>query len=209
MPDYVTLAELKAYLRIGSPPDYDDDTADDLELGRAITTASAEIDHLCSRTFELVGGDGATTRYYEPWYDRNAQRWVLWVDDLFTAADLMVSMWNGTDAYDVPITPVTLFNNSLKRSTIVLPAANDYAPGGIYDEATTLAVLGNWGWVAYPEPVKAACILLATRIFKRRESAFGLISTLDGSEQTRLTRATDPDVAAALAPYIRYWAIRR
>jgi len=200
MADYATLAELKDYLRIS-------DTVDDTDLQNAISTASSEIDHLCSRTFSPVE-DPAVTRWFEPWFEQKAGRWVLPVDDIFDETDLAVHLWNGVDDYDDPVTGWRLVNTS-KRSTIVLPAAVAYSPGGLYDEASAIAVTARFGWPEVPEPVKRACLILAARIHKRRESAFGIIQSLDGSEQTRLTRATDPDVANALRPYIRYWAIRR
>lgn len=200
MTDYATLDELKEYLRI-------DDDVDNTDLQGAISTASAEIDHLCSRTFSPKE-DPAVSRFFEPWYDRNAYRWVLPVDDIFDETDLALHLWNGVDDYDDLLTGWTLVNTT-KRSTIVLPESTTYAPGGPYDSASAVKVTGKFGWEETPAAVKRACLILATRIHKRRESAFGLVNTLDGSEQTRLTRTIDPDAANALKPYIRYWAIRR
>lgn len=203
MTDYATLDELKSYLRIEPA-----DTVDDDELTRAITTASSEIDHLCSRSFPPVE-DPASARFFEPWWDKNARRWVLPVDDVFTETGLTVHLWNTTtEDYDEPVTGWTLVNTT-KRSTIVLPDSTTYAPGGIYDSASAVLVTAAWGWPEVPAPVVSACLILATRIFKRRESEFGLVATLDGSQQTRLTRVLDPDAVNALRPYIRYWAIRR
>jgi len=199
---YADLDELKDYLRIDPA-----DTLDDTDLLGALSTATSEIDHLCSRTFSPKE-DPAVSRFFEPWFDTNANRWILPVDDLFDETDLAVNLWNGVDDYDDPVTGWTLVNTP-KRSTIILPTDTAYAPGGSYDSATAIKVTGKFGWETTPDPVKRACLILATRIHKRRESAFGLINTLDGSEQTRLTRTTDPDVANALRPYIRYWAIRR
>ena len=197
MADSTTIAALKAYLRIG------DDELDDAELQRAITTASAEVDHLCSRTFapqEAV----AVTRWFEPWYDRAAYRWIIPIDDTFTTTDLAVNLWNGVDDYDVPVTGWTL----VKPDTLVLPEVNSYAPGGPYDSATAVQVTAKFGYPEVPAGVETATLIIATRIYKRRESEFGFASTLDGSEMSRLTRTIDPDAANALRGYIKYWAVR-
>lgn len=203
MPDYATLTELKGYLRVPL-----DDTVDDAELSRAITTASSEIDHICSRSFDPVE-DPPVARFFEPWWDRNQYRWILPVDDIFDETGLTVHLWNPTtEDYDEPVTGWRLVN-TVKRSVIVLPDSTTYAPGGIYDSATAVLVTAAFGWPEVPAPVTQACLILATRIFKRRESEFGMVSTLDGSQQTRLTRVMDPDAVNALKPYIRYWTIRR
>lgn len=202
MTDYATLDEFKGYLRLDEL-----DTLDDAELQRALTTASSEIDHLCSRTFSAQE-DPAVTRWFEPWYDRSAYRWILPVDDLFTVDDLAVELWNPvTSDWDQPVTVPTP-TGAGPWTQLVLPDTAPYAPGGQYDNATSVKVTAKFGWPIIPVPVTQACLILAARIVKRRESAFGLVSTLDGSEQTRLTRTIDPDVANALRGYIKYWAVR-
>jgi len=196
--DYTTLAALKSYLRLD-----DSDVVDDLELARAITTASAEIDHLCSRTF-APQEDPAVARFYEPWFDRAALRWIIPIDDTFTTTGLAVHLYNGLDDYDVAVTGWTLVN----PTTLVLPDSTTYTPGGVYDQGTAVKVTAKFGYPEVPAGVETACLILATRIYKRRESEFGLASTLDGSEQTQLTRRTDPDAINALRGHIKYWAAR-
>jgi hypothetical protein len=195
--DYTTVPTLKAYLGhiVG--------VADDAELARCISTASSEIDHICSRTFEPLN-DPAVARFFEPWFDRDAYRWIVPVDDIFDTDDLAVHLWNGTDDYDVPVTGWTLS----RPGVLVLPATNDYTPGGVYDEATAVKVTAKFGYASVPEPVEQACLIIAARIFARRESRFGVVNSLDGSEISRLTRVMDPDAVNALAGYIKYWAVR-
>lgn len=213
MADYVTLAELKAWLRID-----DDDDVDNAELSRAITDASHQIDHLCSQTFPVVDEDTETTIYAQPWWNRDANAWVIDVPviDVDTYGAPAVFLWveedfDWTAAVDLaaaPGRPYRPYGGPL-YTQIVLPADANFAGNGTNDApVNTVKIVGYFGLPAVPAGVRQACILQATRIFKRRESAFGMINTLDGSEQTRLTRAMDPDVIAALRGYIKYWAVR-
>ncbi len=196
MTDYTDVDTLKAYLG-----GFHDDASDE-ELARCITTASSEIDHLCSRTFEPQA-DPAVARFFDPWFDTDAYRWVVPVDEIFDTTDLAVDLWNGVDDYDVP-SLYTLTTPTM----LVLPDTTPYSPGGRYDSATAVKVTAKFGWPATPEPVVQACLILAARIFARRDSRFGVVQSLDGSEMSRLTRVMDPDAVNALRGYIKYWAVR-
>jgi hypothetical protein len=61
-------------------------------------------------------------------------------------------------------------------------------------------VTARWGWSAVPTAVKQATILLASRGFKRYDSALGVAGFGDLGA-IRVSR-TDPDVTALLEPYV-------
>ena len=58
-----------------------------------------------------------------------------------------------------------------------------------------------WGWAAVPLPVVEACLVLASRYYKRKDTPFGVMGTTE-TGFVDLPKV-DPDVAALLAPYRR------
>lgn len=62
-------------------------------------------------------------------------------------------------------------------------------------------VTGIWGWPAIPVDVTQACLILASRFYKRKESPDG-VSNWGDLGVIRIGR-TDPDVMALLDPYRR------
>lgn len=218
---YADLAEFKRYVRV---PDLDD--VDDTELQGALDTATSAIAHLCSRDFEIVG-DTPTTRYFQPWYDGKLGRWVLPTDDVFDTTGYTVHTWDTTDvAWTVPVvfagSPWRPLNTTGTRpyTQLILPpgasigrvslgeALSMYAGWQSDENADYLAVTALWGWPAVPAAIKSATLLQASRFFKRRDSPFGLTSSPDGSENSRLLNSLDVDVQVACRPYVKYWAAR-
>lgn len=212
---YVDLAVFKDYLRIPG----DDDT-DDVQLQSALDTATSEINHLCSRTFD-VAGDTATTRYFQPWWDRTVNRWMAPLDDLFTAEDLAVASW--TDSDTGWMTPVVVTETDLRPlgapdrsrpwTELILPAGTSFPRSGWtgwHSDANSdyVAVTARWGWPEVPAAVVEATCIQASRVFKRRDALFGVTSSPDGSENTRLLNTVDVDVQVALRGYVKYWAGR-
>lgn len=212
---YAELDALKRYLRIDET-----DTLDDEELTRALDVASAEVDHLCSRSFELVGEEPSLRVFlpYRAAAGRGMPRWWVPIDHIPNADALVgVYLWNDGDVdYSTPVTGATLQPYSPGPggyTDLLLPADTAYSGTGWWDDelqdsSSFVAVEALWGWEAYPPGVVQATIIQATRLVKRRESPFGMINSLDGSEQARLTRTLDPDVVVALRGLIKYWAAR-
>ena len=203
---YADLEDLREYLRITDPAD----TEDDAVLTRALQAASAQIDHVCSRTFALAGED-PTTVYEVPVRERRTGRWVLPIPDLFDSTGLTVFTWDGSDwatAVDGwGLGPA--FNAGPRPWTdLILPSTVDYSPDLDVRDSTVIAVTGFFGWPEVPPSIVQATLIQAARIAKRRDSPFGMVNTLDGSEQARLTRVLDPDVVVLLRGFIKYWAAR-
>ena len=53
----------------------------------------------------------------------------------------------------------------------------------------------------YPGPIVEATIIQATRLWRRKDSAFGGFVGLPGTGQTRVSAGLDPDVALLLGQY--------
>lgn len=83
-PDYVTVAEAAAYLRI-------DDALDDVELGLWVTAASRAIDQRCNRQFGLAAAPAVRTYRRAPYYEFNSGMWLVDIDDVQTTAGMIVN----------------------------------------------------------------------------------------------------------------------
>jgi hypothetical protein len=210
---YATVEALKRFMRIpvGS-------AADDEELERALETASRQIDHLCSRTFEVATTE-ASVRYFTPWNDSYGGRWRLPVDDFMTDTDLELFSWTDADeAWTTPITgPFTFLPinaaPTMPWNEIVLPSGTslprpDWDGWASEDSQDYVAVVARWGWTELPAQVTEACLLQAARLQKRRDAVFGIVAAPDGSAQTRLQDRMDPDAVLALRGLTKWWAAR-
>lgn len=210
---YADVDALKAHMRIPLT-----NTDDDVELQRALDTASRQIDHLCSRTFEAAGA--ATPRYFSPWYDTYGGRWRLAVDDFQTDTDLELFSWTDADeAWTTPIDgpftylPINAAAKGMPWNEIVLPGSvslphPDWHGWASEDSSDYIQVTARWGWTELPEQVVEACLLQASRLQKRRDAVFGIIAAPDGSAQTRLQDRMDPDAVLALRGLTKWWAAR-
>lgn len=210
---YATLEQLKRFMRIP-----DATTADDLELTRALETASRQIDHLCSRTFEVAST--ASVRYFTPWNDSYGGRWRIPVDDFMTLTDLELYSWTDADEdWTTPITgpftmlPINAAGKGMPWNEIVLPSGTslphpDWHGWASEDSQDYIAVTARWGWDALPAQVTEACLLQAARLQKRRDAVFGIVAAPDGSAQTRLQDRMDPDAVLALRGLTKWWTAR-
>jgi hypothetical protein len=188
-PDYVTAAELKAYLRIG-------DTVDDAQVALAISASSRAIDRHTNRQF---GSVAAEERTYPVRWDRRRCRYVVEIDDLMSTAGLEVA---GV-AFDATLHLLEPRNAAqLGRPWELLVMASDPGTDGV-------ALLeAPWGWTTTPTPVKQASLLQGSRVMARRESPFGVAGSPELGSELRLLARVDPDVAVALGPYVRWWGAR-
>lgn len=199
-PDYATLAELKAQLRIG-------DTADDAALAVVITAASRAIDHECNRQF----GSASATTYYTYEDVLIERRRAVPIDDLTSTMGLTVTldttglgsytqvMVNGTD-FD--LYPWNAALNGVPYTHLVLrPRAVWFWPYW----TKGVQVAATFGWSAIPAVVHQACLIQAARLFVRRDSAYGVAGDPTMGSQVRLLARLDPDVALLLQTVKRQW----
>lgn len=186
---YCTLAELKARLTIETG-----DTADDATLEAVIEAASREIDGLCSRHFYSA----TETHYYE------AEQWdEIEVDDLVSVTTLKTdedqdrayeTTWGATDFELGP-------GDSAPYTRIYATPTGAYAfPVG---QRKAVQVVGTFGWPSVPDAVNEAALLVAARLFKRKDAPLGI--QVGKPEFGNLSiPANDPDVTRLLAPYRRF-----
>ena len=192
---YTDLATLKAAVAIT-------DSSRDTLLQAAISAASRWIDNTCGRFFWLT--DTATARTIDPrnkvWHraDGNA----LQVPDIGSLTDLAVEEGTARD--------VLTWSTVASNLYVVQPAdALDYGRPitellKVYNVWTWTAdgrvrVTARWGWPAVPDEIAQAALIMAARIFKRKDSPEGIMGAAEWGG-IRLTR-TDPDVAALIAPF--------
>jgi hypothetical protein len=197
-PDYITGDDLAAELRI-------EDDIDDAQLARWATSASRAVDDHCKRQFGQVAAPEA--RLYTPRYSRSRGMWLVSIDDtMVTPTEVAVEQYAAGVFVVVTGSVLRPFNAVVKdRPWTELALPDTAAVGSVFGREGSVRVTSQWGWTTVPTPVKEACLLQATRLFKRRGAPFGIAgSPTDGSEM-RLLAKVDPDVAVALSPYIRWW----
>lgn len=185
-PDYLTLAQYKAYPRI-------DDTVDDAELSTAITAASRAIDDHCNRQFGKVATPEART--YRAYYDYERCRWAVSIDDLQTAAGVVITA-DGAAVTDYVLEPRNAVAEGKAWTRLVFGSSVRLSD----DE---IGAVGPWGWTAFPVAVVQACKLQTSRLAARRDSPFGIAGSPQQGSELRLLARVDPDVAVALRGYRR------
>ncbi len=201
-PDYASVTELKAHLRIA-------DTADDTALGLALTAASRAIDYECNRQFGSVTPVAA--RYYNVLGYRIDGRAAYAVDDIHSAAGLLVAYddnddgtWSQTttSGTDWDLWPYNALADGRPWTHLLTTSRVEYlAPWS----TRGIRVTALFGWASVPDVVKQACLIQAARFFVRRDSAYGVAGCPDQGNELRLLARLDPDVALLLTSVRRPW----
>lgn len=198
---YATLEELKVF--VGIP---DNDTADDAALELALDAASAQVDAFCDRTF--TADSVATTRDY---LISNTGR--VDIDPVSTLTGLIVqtddnndgtyeTTWTiGTDFRAEPVNAAAAgvpWDRLVALGTRWFPK-NRYRPG--------VRVTAKFGWPGgtVPAAVKLATQIQAARLFKRKDSPFGVAGAVEFGSELRLLNEVDRDAQNLLRPYKREW----
>lgn len=194
-PDYVTVSELKAYLRID-----DSNTDDDTELGLAITAASRAIDLTCNRQFGSVSQEA---RIYSAEWDRQRCLVITEIDDLMAVTGTSVSVDDAVTT-EYTLRPYNAPANGKPWTQIVFESGV-----GSYAVEGNVEITANWGWDAVPDVVREACLVQSARFFRRRESPMGVESDPSFSGSFGVSRFVEPDVALMLRTVKRWWAVAR
>lgn len=184
---YVTLADVKSVSGMSST----DATRDDL-LNYAINAATKLIDNETGRKFTL--DTSATARTFTP----NAFEDVLILDDIGSTTGLVVetgsfgsTTWDTLASTDYEVSPV----NAIAKGK---PITGLYRPTGWgYSPYVRVRVTAKWGWPSIPDEVVQACLIQALRLFKRKDSAEGVLGSTDFGF-SRVSKA-DPDVRNLIA----------
>lgn len=189
-PDYITVDELKDYVRV-------DDDVDDVQLAVAVSAASRAIDDHCNRQFGRV--DVAQERTYTARPDYGRGVWVVDIDDLDDDTGLTVaSAGDAITAYTLE--PVNAVANGLAWTRLVVSADSGVQPTGLANGMTATV---RWGWTATPPAAVLASYLQASRFVARRDSPYGVAGSPQTGSELRLLARLDPDVAVSLRRYVR------
>lgn len=202
MDKYSTLDSLKGYLKIPA-----DDTTDDGYLNIALDAASRAIDRATNRDFTIRSGS-ASARVFTAHYDAERRAYVVPIDDLTTTTGLEVKVDVDGDwsyAYTVTETPQTFpFNAAAKDmpwTELLFREAT--LPTGLGE----VQVTADWGWEStVPYSIEQACLIQASRLFKRRDAPFGVAGSPELGSELRLLARLDPDVEVLVHNYRKWWA---
>lgn len=194
---YCTLTEVKAALRVT-------DTVDDALLEVAVESASRAIDGYCNRHFYSAG---TATRVYVP-----ADPYVCYVDDLSTTPTSVKTStmadgtwditWSGSGDADYQLEPLNGIAGGISQPYTRLRAVGDYTFPVVGGQAT-VQVVGVFGWSTTPRAVMQACVIQASRLFKRLDSPLGVAGFGPDLGVVRVARGLDPDVQQLVDPYRR------
>jgi hypothetical protein len=186
-PDYITTADLKAYLGIG-------DAVDDVQLATWCTASSRAIDTTTNRQFGQLAAPAARTYRRPPYYSPSTGLWMLEIDDVQDSAGLLV---NGV-AY-ASSGAVLLPDNAPADGVPWERLGFTTCPTLSYQgQPQTNVITARWGWTAVPAQVVGAAKLQANRWNKRRNSPFGVTGSPEQGSVIRLLARLDPDVATTL-----------
>ena len=185
---YATLSEIKTYLGISA-------STDDARLELAIEAASRAIDTECSRKFYAT----TETLYFET---DDPLRCDL-DNDLLTVTSIAYDSTGRRDYQTLAGTDYELDPEAAPYRTVwIAPASSYFFP---VNQRRGIRIVGSWGYNATgspPQAIARACVILATRYFKRKDAPFGVV----GTPELGFLRVTakDPEVRALLNPYRRY-----
>ena len=186
---YCTLADVKAALRIT-------DAVDDSLLEMAVESASRLIDGYAYRYFYNAG---TATRDFVA-----EDSYLTIIDDLISISELKTTDEIGSDyvtwsADDYQLRPVNGKIDGLSVPYTSILSTDDLL-FNIKGQQALVRVTGVWGWAAVPIAIKQACVIQASRIYKRLDSPLGIAGFGDLGA-IRVGRALDPDVEQLVMPY--------
>lgn len=190
---YCTLAQIKAALRIT-------DAVDDSLLNMAVESASRMIDSECDRNFFAVNA----TRDFVP-----SDRVTVDTDDLTAitsvklddAGDRTFLITLQTSDYQTEPLNQRVSGNAFPIYRLRM--VGDYLLPIWYKQAT-VRIEGTYGFTPVPKQIEQACVIQASRIFKRLDSPLGFAGFSDMGV-ARVGRV-DPDVAMLIRPFKKYAA---
>jgi hypothetical protein len=191
---YASLSQIKAAARIT-------DAVDDSLLEMAVESASRMIDAECDRNFY---SSGTATRDFTP-----NDLYTVDTDDLTTIVSVKL---DDTGDLTFPITlAVTDFQTEPLNQRVSgnpypiyrLRMIGDYLLP-IWGNQATVRIQGVYGFTPLPIQVTQACIIQASRIFKRLDSPLGVAGF--GDMGAIRVGKVDPDVAMLIRPFKKYAA---
>ncbi len=187
-PDYITLPEGKAFLRVA-------DALDDAEIGNWITAASRAIDARCNRQFGQLAAPAARVYRRPAVFDQISGLWIRQIDDTQTVTGMTVDGVAYASSGAV-LLPDNAPADGLPWTSLGFPDMPELSYPGV---PVAMTVVNRWGWTAFPVQVIAATKLQINRWNSRRDSPFGTAGSPAAGSEIRLLSKLDPDVAVTLA----------
>lgn len=196
---YSSVESLKSRFQIS-------DAVDDYELERAVRAASRRVESYCGRE-----------RF---WRDATVQVRTFQADSvtccrvpvgISTTTGLVVKTDEDNDGtYERTLTLSTDFvlrpSNAASRNPAwpydEIHLADNYS-FPLLSVRDGVQVTARFGWPEVPDDIREAALILSHRLFKRKETATGVVG-FDGLGATVRLSRTDPDVAELLSPYRSY-----
>jgi hypothetical protein len=188
---YCSLPQVKAQLG----KETEDERDDLIEL--AIRSASRKIDQLTGRRF--YADTVATARVF-PLSQRlfaSPYGQAVRVDDISSLTGMLVGGGTAGGSYTTISAYFVGPDNAL---VLGQPITYIQADTLVYTGINSIQVTARWGWPTVPDEVESACVLLAARLYRRKDSPQGVISSADWGS-VRVSRV-DPDVEALLSHLI-------
>jgi hypothetical protein len=123
------------------------------------------------------------------------QRVAILVDDIATETGLLVEAGNrGAATYNTITGPISGPDNALAKGEPIEWLSLPYT--ALLGTIDSIRVTARWGWPSIPAEVEMATRLLASRLYKRKDSPQGVITSSDWGA-VRVSK-TDPDVYALI-----------
>ncbi|GAA4681343.1 phage gp6-like head-tail connector protein [Phytohabitans rumicis] len=197
-PDYIDdLTQLRDFITRS------DVTVDDEFLTIAAGAASRAVDRHTGRQFGKT--DTVQARRYTARWNRRRGRYVVTIDDLYSAAGLVIAVPDGPVSV-FELEPVNALADGLVYERLVIePDSANLPTGRVRNEVTVTT--DKWGWPAFPVPVVEGTLLQASRLASRRNSPYGIAGSPDDGSEMRLLARVDPDVAVSLGSHKRRWFV--
>lgn len=192
----ITAANLKTHLSITG-------AQHDTIVANAVNAANQAVVHWTDRDFDKVAVGSETARVFYP-----ENRCLAIVDDFHDTTNLVVKTDEGDDGTyettwattDYQLEPLNQRENGITVPYYRIVAVESRLFPTL-NRRPSVQVTAAWGWTAVPDDVFEATLMLAARLFHRKDSPQG-VAGFDQFGAVRLTR-TDEDVKLLLHPFIR------
>jgi len=193
---YTTTADLKAYMNITS-------SADDTQLGNAVTRAQALVDSFTHRTFEAAAD---TTRTYTPLLFNDGGD-LMDYDTLYLSADLfsLTSITNG-DGNSVTLSNVVLLPSNVKPAYgIKIKRGINLEWNYLVSPENAISVVGRFAYTTTaPADIVAATLRIAAYLYRQREGTPDSDRAILSADGMVLASPQIPkDIITLLRPYVR------
>ena len=194
---YTTLNEFKAYLF----PSANYGSAEDAQMEGAIEAASRIIDNFTNRRFFLDAS--VSERVY---YSDTPIRCT--VDDFSTTTGLIIKVdtgdngtfdqtWASTEYILEPLNATVGGVTDQPYNTIIATIPKLFPVTG---RRPRIEVTAKWGWAAAPHSIEQACLIQASRLYRRAQTPEGFAAG-EGFGAIRVSTLIDPDVKMLISPF--------